>query len=645
MKKIILVFTLISIFIVSPTTADPAKTIKNIILLISDGCGYNHIEITDYYQYGKLRSQVYEKFPVILPMTTYSASGYGYDGEEFWLNFDYGLEYATDSSAAVTAMATGEKTLDGMLNVLSDGTQLKIITEYAQEMGKSTGTISSVHFTNATPAGFGAHNESRNNFIEIAQEMLLDSKLTVVMGAGHPYYDNNGDLTDDPDWQYVGGEEVFEGIFAGESTIIGNEVEDCNGDGEPDIWTAIQDKSEFQALMNGDTPMRVFGLAQVATTLQEARSGGNIHSMPYDDPFNDNVPTLEEMTIAALNVLDNNPDGFFLHIEGGAVDWASHEYKIGRMIEEEIDFNDAVDAVVEWVKKNSNWHETLVIVTGDHETGYIHGPGSNPEFTPIVNNGQYQLPGLEFYSWDHSNSLVPLFTKGGFSKLFKVYATDFDPVRGAYIDNTDVFKVCLTALAGDYTGQLAIVISELIENIHSNENLKKGIKKSSIKKLENVLDKLAKGNNTAAINQLVAYINQITPQQGKGNGKTKNKAPDIAQNKNPLSKGKGKHVVPLSKVALAETYTLSQNTPNPFNPYTTIEYVIPSGKSEYVSMQIFDIRGALVRTLVDQVTGPGIHSVMWDGADGSGNHVSSGIYIYRLQAGKFMKTRKMMLMR
>ncbi|MFC1539409.1 right-handed parallel beta-helix repeat-containing protein [Candidatus Latescibacterota bacterium] len=93
------------------------------------------------------------------------------------------------------------------------------------------------------------------------------------------------------------------------------------------------------------------------------------------------------------------------------------------------------------------------------------------------------------------------------------------------------------------------------------------------------------------------------------------------------------------------SFMLYQNAPNPFNPLTTIEYAIPAGKSEYVILNVYDIRGALVRTLVDHIGSPGIHSVVWDGTDESGNNVSSGIYIYMLQAGEFRKSNKMILMR
>ena len=99
------------------------------------------------------------------------------------------------------------------------------------------------------------------------------------------------------------------------------------------------------------------------------------------------------------------------------------------------------------------------------------------------------------------------------------------------------------------------------------------------------------------------------------------------------------------EIMLPKVLKLSQNYPNPFNPITKIEYMITSDSSKHVNLNIYDLRGTLVRTLVDEFRNPGIHSVVWDGIDKTGNRVSSGVYIYRLQAGGFSKTNKMLLIR
>ncbi|MBN2290569.1 MAG: hypothetical protein JXQ83_14640 [Candidatus Glassbacteria bacterium] len=97
---------------------------------------------------------------------------------------------------------------------------------------------------------------------------------------------------------------------------------------------------------------------------------------------------------------------------------------------------------------------------------------------------------------------------------------------------------------------------------------------------------------------------------------------------------------------LPEAVSLSQNTPNPFNPTTEIAYLLPQGVSPLqVTIQVFDLRNQLVCTLVDGLREPGRYSVFWDGTDEEGTAVASGIYLYRLSAGKYTKTRKMILLK
>lgn len=124
------------------------------------------------------------------------------------------------------------------------------------------------------------------------------------------------------------------------------------------------------------------------------------------------------------------------------MDWASHGNRSGRMIEEHIDFDNTVQAVVDWVRANSNWGETLLIVTSDHETGYLTGPGSNPTWTPIVNSSAGVLPGMEWHSPDHTNSLIPLYAKGDAARMFRRYADQFDPASGNFIDNSVLAGSC-----------------------------------------------------------------------------------------------------------------------------------------------------------------------------------------------------------
>jgi alkaline phosphatase len=410
------------------------KPPKNVILLISDGCGYNQVEAANLYEYGKTGAQVYEKFSVQLGMSTYMDGG-SYDGELAWADFDYVKSGATDSAAAATTMSTGVKTYSGAIGVDIDEVPLYHALDLAEDQGKATGVVTSVEWTHATPAGFVAHNISRNNYAEIGQEMIYDSRVDVIMGCGHPWYDADGNRKGTANtFKYVGGEDTWNDLVAGDAGG------DADGDGIDDPWLLVQERDMFRALMVGPTPKRVVGVAQVYQTLQQGRSG-NDTADPYFVPLIESVPTLEEMTRAALNILDDDEDGFFLMIEGGAVDWASHANQSGRVIEEEIDFNKSVEAVVEWVQENSKWGETLVIVTGDHETGYLTGPGSDPTWEFLVNNGAGVLPGMEWHSDSHTNSLIPFYAKGSCAELFGKKVVGTDPVRGDYIDNTDIGKL------------------------------------------------------------------------------------------------------------------------------------------------------------------------------------------------------------
>jgi len=431
----------------APADGPKKPVAKNIIVMVADGRGFNAVEATSFYEYGKAARQVYNRLPVRYAMSSYMAYaegdlcyGHGYDPALAWIDFYYVTVCYTDSAAAATALSTGVKTLDGAIGVDPGGESVQHALELAEEMGKATGVVTSVEWTHATPAGFAAHNISRNNYEEIGQEMVYESAADVIMGAGHPWFDADGQLKNTPNtFKYVGGEATWSDLVAG--TAGG----DADGDDDDDHWILIEERAEFQALMSGPTPQRVLGTAQVYQTLQQGR-GGDVFADPYAVPLIETVPTLEEMTRAALNILDDDPDGMFLMIEGGAIDWASHSNQSGRMIEEHIDFDRAVQAVVDWVDENSNWGETLLIVTNDHETGYLTGPDSDPTWTPVMNNGAGFLPGMEWHSGDHTNSLIPLYAKGDAARMFRRFADEHDPVHGAYVDNIEVAMVVFWAM-------------------------------------------------------------------------------------------------------------------------------------------------------------------------------------------------------
>ncbi|AQT67435.1 Alkaline phosphatase 3 precursor [Anaerohalosphaera lusitana] len=422
--------------------AGRAASPKNIIIMIADGCGFNHVDTASYYQYGHKGRQVYEQFPFKIAMSTYAA-GQTYEPEQAWKYFNYveggGYARCTDSAAAATAMSTGTKTYKGAIGVDLDRFDLANILEAAEKSGRATGVVTSVQFAHATPAGFSAHNVARGNYAEIAREMIYESGLEVIMGCGHPLYDENAKSVEEPkDFKFVGGADAWADISDGEV-----EGADADGDGKRDSWTFVDTGDGFEKIGEGDTPKRVLGIPRVRSTLQYNRAGGREQEEPYAVERNKGVPALATMVRAAINVLDEDEDGLCMMIEGGAVDWAGHGNNLPRMIEEQIEFNRAVETVVDWVEENSNWQETMLVVTADHETGYLTGPGSGanedgPVWKEIVNNGKGKMPGGEWHSGGHTNSLVPFYVKGRAGREFVMRADGFDPVRGHYIDNTDI---------------------------------------------------------------------------------------------------------------------------------------------------------------------------------------------------------------
>ncbi|MCO5251370.1 MAG: alkaline phosphatase [Candidatus Kapabacteria bacterium] len=434
------------------------KTPKNVIIMIADGWSESCIDATEYFNDGEKGTSVYRDFDIQLYMSTYPANisdkdipqkwSVGYNSYLAWSDFEYAKNGATGSGAAGTALATGVKTYNGAIGMDLSKKPLPNLTEKFKSIGRAAGVITSVYFSHATPATFVAHNVHRDNYPEIALSMLLDSKVDVIMGAGHPYYDNSGKKVNESDYNYklVGGKKAWYDLKAGKKTfstksLSGNStVQDIDGDGKADKWTLIESREEFQKLMTGETPKRVVGVPKVLETLQNNRTEEK-SAKAFETPFNNEVPTLAEMTKAAINVLDNNEKGFFLMIEGGAVDWANHGNNAPHMIEEMTDFNMSVKAVVDWVESNSSWDETLVIVTGDHDCGYITGPienNNNPNTNPVINNGKGNMPGLRYNHTNHTNILIPFYAKGAGSDMYNRLANNSDMIRGRYIDLTDI---------------------------------------------------------------------------------------------------------------------------------------------------------------------------------------------------------------
>ncbi|MEM9782053.1 MAG: alkaline phosphatase [Pseudomonadota bacterium] len=520
----LLLATALSAVIATPAAAQDGAA-RNVILMISDGIGFNGWLASDYYQ-GKLKAQSYQTArpdgttPVVYGLQHDSlnlidatgavlpnasdvagaagAIAQGYDPQTRWSRFEAAFrnDYPpvserytsyTDSAAAGTTMHTGRKTANGRLNMDWSGeVRFQTIAEIAMERGRSAGAVTTVQISHATPASTIAHNISRQNYAEIFNEMAA-SDLSVIMGAGHPLYDDSGNEVEPTAYDAEDGDDPFRFLGGADTLAALTSEAGLNG------FSFVDAPTDFEAMANGEmVPERVIGVARARNTLQASREELADADTPSGMAFNPAVPDLETMSLGALNVLNRDPDGFFLMVEGGAVDWMGHANNMPRFIEEQIDFDRAVDSVIAWVEANSSWDETLLIVTSDHETGGIWGEGTytngdggpvaadrsgealvaarfDPaedffnEFLAVQDRGAGNMPGYQFASRNHTNELVPLWAMGPGAEMFaeftrtdqmaaKLWGEQYD-WDGSYIDNTAVFHVMNGVLSPNFPMQ------------------------------------------------------------------------------------------------------------------------------------------------------------------------------------------------
>jgi alkaline phosphatase len=256
----------------------------------------------------------------------------------------------TDSAAAGTAISTGRKVNNSVLSkaIPGDGSDLETMLEYYQKRGKSTGLVTTSFITDATPAAFASHADKRGDFNDIVADYLHVYRPNVLMGGNRH-------------------------IKADEARKAG--------------YTVVTNRDEF------------FGLdTNVALA---AGLFGKKGTMPYlTDPNSGKYPGISEMTIMSIKLLERDPDGFFLMVEGGNIDHAGHVNKLLENVSETMAFDEAVAAAMEWAKDRK---DVLIVVAADHETGGL---------TVVQNNGKGNLPGVTWANKKHSGAPVPLYAWG-----------------------------------------------------------------------------------------------------------------------------------------------------------------------------------------------------------------------------------------
>lgn len=128
-------------------------------------------------------------------------------------------------------------------------------------------------------------------------------------------------------------------------------------------------------------------------------------------------------------------------VVGGAIDWSGHANETARIIEGTTEFVKAVNDVAAWVEKYSSWDETLLIVTADHETGFVNSP-SKMDFRPLSKDTSGAIE-MEWLSKQHTNQLVPFFVRGAGSRTVLNLANQQDLMRGGHLDNTEFAQLVI----------------------------------------------------------------------------------------------------------------------------------------------------------------------------------------------------------
>jgi len=295
--------------------AAPAAKAKYVFLFIGDGMAMPQISATEVYANALSSKDIavkklgFSKFPVAGLDTTYDAG-----------------TFITDSASAGTALATGNKTLSGVVN-MDPGKSVKYTTiaAMAKAKGMRVGIVTSVSLDHATPACFYAAAPSRSNYYDIASQ-IATSGFDYFGGGG--FLQPTGKNKDQPD-------------------VI--ELAKKAG------YKYVNTKAEFLALKGGSG--KVLAVNQ---TLADSAS------MPYEIDRKADDLSLADYAQKGIELLDNSK-GFFMMVEGGKIDWACHANDAAAAILDTLALDAAVAVAVDFAAKHPK--ETLIVVTGDHETG------------------------------------------------------------------------------------------------------------------------------------------------------------------------------------------------------------------------------------------------------------------------------------
>lgn len=380
------------------TIAETADAPKYVFLFIGDGMSYPQIQLTNYFlnasqDMNKGTATVKDEEKTILDsknqlvMMDFPVAGSAqtYDSTSF----------APDSASTATSIATGNKTWSGSINVSEDFQEKyeTIAEKLKEQQNYKIGVVSSVNLNHATPAAFYAHQESRNNYYEIGLE-LIDSGFDYFAGGGlKKTTGSEGDKED----LYVLAEKAG--------------------------YNVIKTQAEAEKLTSEDGK---------AIIIDEHLADSD--AMAYEIDRQEGEWALADYVEKGIEVLDND-NGFFMMVEGGKIDWACHANDAASTITDTVALDNAVEKAVEFYNEHPD--ETLIIVTGDHETGGLTIGFAGTDYDTFLKNFENQKISYAKYDEDYV-------------KQYKENKTDFDTVMK---DITELFGLQVPNGANEDTQQ------------------------------------------------------------------------------------------------------------------------------------------------------------------------------------------------
>ena len=343
---------------------ETGKTPKYVFLFIGDGMSYPQIQSTSDYL-GALNDEDYWQAQPSLD----DNQGAILDGPEYlnFMNFE-GVgtavtydsnSFAPDSASTATSIATGHKTYSGSINVDETGTvEYETIAEQLKaQKGYEIGVITSVNLNHATPAAFYAHQASRSNYYDIGLEMV-ESDFDYFAGGG--LLDPTGSEGDQTDLYQLAQEAGY---------------------------TVARTYAEADAI-SADTDKAIIIEENLADS----------DAIPYEIDRTDDMWSLADYVEKGIEVLDNDT-GFFMMCEGGKIDWACHANDAASSIHDTKALADAVQVAIDFASEHPE--ETLILVTGDHETGGLTIGFAGTDYDTYLNLLESQKISFAKYDSDY----------------------------------------------------------------------------------------------------------------------------------------------------------------------------------------------------------------------------------------------------